>query len=129
MKTWILCADNLCAQIFMKNSPQDTPHLCYTIPASNVTPAKSKSSQPKSQPKSKNSNKKFVRYVAEEIEVACGAGTDSKLIICAEKEMLSKFMDILSLNVKQSLIGTIAEDLCGTSEYLLSSSLQSRLTA
>jgi len=119
MKTWILCADNLCAEIFMKNSPQDTPHLCYTIPASNVTP----------QSKSKNSNKKFVRYIAEEIEVACGAGTDSQLIICAEKEMLSKFLDVLSINVKQSLIGTIAQDLCGISESRLSNSLQTCLTA
>jgi protein required for attachment to host cells len=125
MKTWILCADNLCAEIFMKNSPQDTPHLCYTIPVSKPT-HQSKLS-PKS--KTKNSNKKFVRYIAEEIEVACGAGTDSQLIICAEKEMLSKFLDVLSINVKQSLIGTIAQDLCGISESRLSSSLQTCLIA
>jgi protein required for attachment to host cells len=121
MKTWILCADNLCAEIFMKNSPQDTPHLCYTIPVSK--PAH------QSKSKSKNSNKKFVRYIAEEIEVACGAGTDSQLIICAEKEMLSKFLDVLSINVKQSLIGTIAQDLCGSSESRLSNSLQTCLIA
>jgi protein required for attachment to host cells len=120
MKTWILCADNLCAEIFMKNGPQDTPHLCYKIPVS----------KPTDQSKSKSkTNKKFVRYIAEEIEIACGAGTDSQLIICAEKEMLSKFLDVLSINVKQSLIGTIAEDLCGISESRLSNSLQACLFA
>ena len=127
MKTWILCADNLCAEIFLKNDPQDKPHLCYTIPVSNI--ASQSQSKSKIKSKSKNSNKKFVRYVAEELEVACGAGTDSQLIICAEKEMLSKFMDVLSVTVKQSLIGTIAEDLCRISENRLSNSLQSCLTA
>jgi protein required for attachment to host cells len=127
MKTWILCADNLCAEIFMKNGPQDMPHLCYTIPVSK--PSHQSKLKPKSKTKSKDSNKKFVRYIAEEIEVACGAGTDSQLIICAEKEMLSKFLDVLSINVKQSLIGTIAQDLCGISESGLSTSIQTCLIA
>ena len=71
MRTWILCADKLCAKLFMKKSPQDEACLCRTI------------SCPKT---SKNSHQKkelseFAHYVAEEIEIACGAGTDSRLVL------------------------------------------------
>ena len=83
MRAWILCADNLCAKIFMKKSPNDEPSLCRTIPLPSL-------------PASTHKIKNFVRYVVEEIEIACGAGTESRLILCAESDLLTQYLNQLS---------------------------------
>ena len=108
MRTWILCADNLCAKIFVKRTDEDRARLYYTIPG------------PRRNSRSRQNTKEFIRYVADEIELACGAGTDSQLILCAEKEMLSHFCKRFSGQVKGVLVGTVEQDLCNASQEYIS---------
>ena len=104
MRTWILCADNLCAKLFVRKSPDDETNLCRTIPY----PPKTRL-------------KKFIHYVVEEIELACGAGTESKLILCAESEILSEYMKQISPYVEGSIIGTVDRNLCHVSHKRVAS--------
>ena len=95
MKTWILRADTLCAQIFLKTSPEAEACLCRTIPC-----------QKKLQKSSRKKDlQKFAHYVAEEIELACGAGTESQLVLCAEGELLKELRRQFSDEVKQVIVG------------------------
>lgn len=100
MKTWILCADPLCAKILMKNNDRDEARLCYTIPAQSLALD------------SGQLDKKFVRYIAEEVDLACGAGTDSQLIICAESSLLAQILTSLNEGTRKCLVGIIGKDLC-----------------
>ena len=47
----------------------------------------------------------FANYVAEEIEIACGCGTNSALIMSGESADVQKICKCLSPAVKKSIIG------------------------
>jgi hypothetical protein len=49
----------------------------------------------------------FANYIAEEIEIACGCGTDSSLIISGESVDVHKVCNCLSSDVKKHIIGII----------------------
>ena len=119
MRTWILCLDSWCAKIFMRKQDADDAHLFNVIPRREVD---------QSSKEVLNDGIQFIRYVADEIEVACGSGTDSQLIICAEDEVLSKVMPALSSSVRSSIIGLLARDLCFTSESYVSKCCQNLRT-
>ena len=86
MRIWIVYADDKEAKIFLKKDPTGEPCLCRTIRC-----------------KSKN----FIRYVSEEMEIACGAGTDARLILQVKKNMLSRFKKQLSDQVRGAMIDAV----------------------
>lgn len=109
MRTWILCADTLCAKIYQMKAPSDDAHLAYTIPC----PKKGRSSR---------NIQGFIRELSELVEIACGAGTESQLILCAEPKLLSKIYKLLSAAVKGVVIGRVEKDLCLASSEAISDS-------
>ncbi len=115
MRMWILCADNLGAKIFLKNSPEDEACLCHTIPY----PMK------KSKSKYKETPREFIQYVVEEIEIACGSETGSGLILCADSKILTEYFKQFSQTVKSSLVGTIDRNLFHVSPEHVSRSTRS----
>ncbi|MDR3606622.1 MAG: hypothetical protein P4M08_04480 [Oligoflexia bacterium] len=105
-RTWIVCADDCRAKLFVKKGPCEQACLCRTIPRPN------------------EALNEFVHYVVEEIEVACGEGTESGLILCGENEILAEYIKQLSDSVRGSVIGTIERNLCDASPEAISESTQ-----
>jgi hypothetical protein len=98
MRIWILCANQTGAEIFLKKTPVDEPCLCRTIPYKKNSKSKRKKVQD------------FIQYVNEEMEIACGAGTDARLIVCAKKKLLTNFKKHLSDQVRDAIIETFEMD-------------------
>ena len=113
MRTWILCADHLCAKILTKSNTDSEACLYRTICR---------------RKKNKKSNiekdfRNFVHYIAEEIETACGAGTLGPLILCADRNVLKEFRKHFSLQVRQVILGSIEENLCHVTPKMISNRL------
>jgi hypothetical protein len=105
MRTWILCADNLCAKIFLKSTSIDELKLYRTIFCPQKLLRDLKTEKFKS----------FIRYVSDEIEIACGAGTETQLVLCAEKKILKEFHRQFSSQVRSAVVATIEQNLCEAS--------------
>ena len=65
--------------------------------------------------KDQNATPQFAQYLAEEIEIACGCGTDSRLVVCAERKVLKELRKRLSRQVQQVIVGTVEQNLCQAS--------------
>jgi len=102
VRTWILCVDDLCAKILTKKTKDDGASLCRTI----------RNSKRFKVSKSGKIFSHFASYVAEEIEIACGAGTETYLILCAENKVLQELLKHFSTQVKQAIVGTVEKNLC-----------------
>jgi hypothetical protein len=89
MKTWILCVEKGSANVFAQDGKNQAPRLCYTLNSSH---------------RSKN---KFLKYVAEEMELACGCGTCNELVVRGEKDILKKLTDLFSYEVRSSIRSAI----------------------
>ncbi len=85
MKTWILCIDQAVANVFARDDKDGATKLCYTLNSSH------------------RSKKKFLKYVAEEMELACGCGTSNDLVVCGEQDILKKLIDLCSHEVRTSI--------------------------
>ena len=70
--TWVLCMTEHDAKVFRQDSLDSTLKLCYEL----------------HDPKKKQS---FARYVADEMELACGYGTTGSLVVCAEPKIPQKY--------------------------------------
>jgi hypothetical protein len=85
MKTWILCLDKQSANVFTRDANHGSARLCYTLKSSH----RSKAS--------------FLKYIAEEMELACGAGTNNDLIVIGEQDLVDRITRLFSWEVKNSL--------------------------
>jgi hypothetical protein len=85
MKTWILCIEKQYAKVFARDEKNGQARLCYTLNSSH---------------RSKNH---FLKYIAEEMELACGVGTSNDLIVEGEKEAVKKITELFSHEVRSSI--------------------------
>jgi hypothetical protein len=86
MNAWILCADPLRAKIFFKKNVHSPATLYRTIT--------------RRKPRATAS---YVKYLAEEIDLACGAGTQSQLIVCGKRSLLDHLVARLSPEARSRL--------------------------
>jgi hypothetical protein len=84
-KTWIVCIENKSAQIFARDEKKGADQLCYTINSSH---------------RSKNG---FLKYIAEEMELACGWGTNNNLVIQGEQGLVKRITELCSYEVRGSI--------------------------
>jgi len=84
-KTWTLCLDKNSAKIFVRDERNQTDQLCYTIDSS---------IQPKTS---------FLKYIAEEMELACGWGTNNNLVVRGEQNIVKKITKLFSYEVRSSI--------------------------
>ena len=89
MKTWILCIDRAVANVFARDGKDGPTRLCYTLDSTH------------------RSKHRFLKYIAEEMELACGCGTSNDLIVCGEQDMLQKLTNLFSHEVRSSIRGAI----------------------
>ena len=90
MRTWILCIDKAVAKVFAKEGTDEQPRLCYTLKSSH------------------RSKTNFLKYVAEEMELAAGAGTDNQLEVYGEADLLKKLTKKFSHEVRHSIRQSVA---------------------
>ncbi len=87
MNAWILFADPLRAKIFFKKDSRSPAILYRTITRRKPKPTAS-----------------FLKYVAEEIDLACGAGTRNELIVCGKRSLLPRLVASLSPEARSHLV-------------------------
>jgi hypothetical protein len=96
MKAWIMSVEPFRVSVFQASSEQSNINFSTVI----------KNNQPfRSMAASKQISDGFAKYIAEEIEIACGCGTDSSLIISGDEKDVQKVCNCLSLAAKKSIIG------------------------
>ena len=108
MKTWIICIERAEATVSQLNRTNGALSAGGSIaPPRGSTP------------------QKFARYLAAEMELACGVGTSSDLIICcAQRVALDEFGASLSPEVKGNVLGILPRGLITkTSRRLKASAL------
>ena len=90
MKTWILLAATSGAAVLLYDSISRQARLFRKIP-----PPESRK---------ETSSESFAEYLAEAMEVACGAGTSAKLAVFADPEMLAAIVRHLSRETRSVLV-------------------------
>lgn len=96
MKAWIMLIDPLSTTVFQISSHKREISFSTTI--ENSLPSRSSS-------KSEEISDQFAHYIAEEMEIACGCGTYSALIIAGESDDVKKICKCLSPVTKSNIIG------------------------
>jgi hypothetical protein len=91
MNAWILFADPLCAKIFFKKDNR-SPAVLYR----KITRRKPKPTEI------------FLKYVAEEIDLACGAGTRNELIVLGKRPLVSRLVAKLGPEARSHLVHAIS---------------------
>lgn len=95
--TWVLCANEAGGKLYQCRNLDDGLKFYRDLSPSEAS-------------------KDFVRYLAEELEVACGSGTDSRLILCANDGFLDSIVRSLSPLAREAIIGLVHEDLYDLSD-------------
>lgn len=98
MKAWIMLVNPVRVSVFFA-SPLNGDFTFATV----IKNTKTISSMSDTNPISDD----FANYAAEEIEIACGCGTNSALIISGDTRDVQKVCNCLSPSVKGSIIGII----------------------
>ena len=55
--------------------------------------------------------RRFCRYLADEIEPACGSGTESRFLICGDPSLVSDVCQCLNDRVRSLIIGIVPHKL------------------
>lgn len=96
MKAWIVLIDPFRISLFYVSSA--TKELTFSTIIKNTK-------SPHSLAETKQISDDFASYVAEEIEIACGCGTNNALIISGDSSDVKKVCKCLSRSIKNSIIG------------------------
>jgi hypothetical protein len=91
MKTWIFCAETGHAKVF-RTSEDHGLQFCSEV----VTDP--------------GERRKFSRYLADEIEIACGGGTDCRFLICGDPALVNSVCQCLSDGVRKLIIGIVPKN-------------------
>jgi hypothetical protein len=59
--------------------------------------------------------KKLFRFVADEMDYACGSGTTGRLIVTGDPRVVNHFCNYLSDEVRARIIGIVPRNLCSAS--------------
>ena len=91
MKTWIFCAESHSAKVFRTSEDRELQYCSdvVTVPGE---------------------RRRFSRYLADEIEIACGGGTDSRFMICGDPTLINNVCQCLSDGVRGLIIGIVPQN-------------------
>lgn len=87
MKTWILVAASTSAAVFLFDSVTQSLYLSRNIKGRRF-----------------GRLNRFAKYLCEEVEIACGAGTDASLILCGEAQILDQIQFGLSESIRSVVL-------------------------
>jgi len=102
MKAWIMSIDPFRVSVFQASSNRQEIVFSTVI----------KNNQPISSLAIREISDGFAQYVAEEIEIACGCGTNSSLILSGNSDDVKKVCQCLSPSLKNNIIGITEKGYC-----------------
>jgi hypothetical protein len=91
MKTWVFCAESNYAKVFQTSENHGIQYCRDVI----TTPGE---------------RRRFCRYLADEIEIACRSGVDGRLLICGDPALVNNVCQCLSDAVRSLIIGIVPKN-------------------